>query len=68
MPMIYVNDGEDHLKRYKKWRKMRWYKRISRQQWFMMGIGVGLTGLLAPAAYSLVSGWIGGGLNFGFGG
>ena len=62
MATIYVDKGEDPLKVYKRYRKQIWYKRVTKKQWFMIGVGVGLFGLLAPHAWNLIMGLFGNGL------
>jgi hypothetical protein len=58
MPMIYVDKGEDPLKVYKRYRATVWYKRVSRKQWFIFGVGTGLFSLVAPTVWEFVSGYL----------
>ena len=58
MPIINIDDGEDWLKQYQRYKATIWYKRISRKQWaFWGGVGGLITGLLI-AGYQAIPGML----------
>jgi hypothetical protein len=54
VPIIVVNEGDDWLQQYRRWKALRWYKRITRRQWFAVGFG---TSLLVSIIYA-ASSWL----------
>lgn len=61
MPKIYIPDGKDHLAVYRDWKKQRWWRKIPRKGWVMIGFfsGAGIMFIiLAGQVIQIVLQWL----------
>lgn len=70
MPTIFVDEGEDWLKQYQRWKGAKWHKRIPKKSILVIGLfggfGMGAFVFGAKAVMAFFGGMAGGSL-FGLG-
>lgn len=65
MPTIFVDEGEDWLAQYQRWKGAKWHKKIPKKSILVLGLAFGFGAGALAFGFKVIVNWF---ANFGSGG